>query len=227
MYAEVAVNRRVTNTFHYHIPESLAGRIAPGHLVKVSFGTAYTTGVVIDLHEQSPVPITKPVIERLDPDPAVTPAQIALARWMSEQTVTPLGMCLWLMLPPGLAKRGDSLYSLVDEAADGQSETQKRLISLLRRRGPLRGRQISHALPHTRWQNSLAGLVKRGIVRQDPLMGAPDVKPQTVQTVELAIAANRVAGIAPRLGRESRRANVLEVLLAARKHRLTLSDVMK
>ena len=30
MYAEIAVNRRVTSTFHYHIPASLSGRIAPG-----------------------------------------------------------------------------------------------------------------------------------------------------------------------------------------------------
>jgi primosomal protein N' (replication factor Y) (superfamily II helicase) len=140
MYAEVAINRRVNSTFHYHIPAELAGRIAPGHLVKISFGTAHTTGVVIALHDDSPVPLTKPILERLDPEPVVTPAQLALAQWLAEQTVTPLGMCLWLMLPPGLAKRGDLLYTLIDEDYEGQSPNQKRLLSLLQRRGPLRGR---------------------------------------------------------------------------------------
>jgi primosomal protein N' len=224
MYAEVAVNRRVSSTFHYHIPAELSGRIAPGHLVKVSFGTAQTTGIVIALHDSTPVPITKPLLERLDPEPVVTPAQLDLARWLSEQTVTSLGMCLWLMLPPGLAKRGDTLYTLVDEGAEGRSETQKRAEpSPAARR---RGRQINHALPHTDWQKSLTGLVKRGIVQQDPLLGAPDVKPKLVRTAQLAIPAERISHIAPRLGRESRRANVLEVLLTTRGRRMSLGAIL-
>jgi primosomal protein N' (replication factor Y) len=226
MYAEVAINRRVNSTFHYHIPAELAGRIAPGHLVKISFGTAHTTGVVIALHDDSPVPLTKPILERLDPEPVVTPEQLALAQWLAEQTVTPLGMCLWLMLPPGLAKRGDLLYTLIDEDYEGQSPTQKRLLSLLQRRGPLRGRQIDHALQHVRWQSALTSLVKRGIVQQDPVLGEPDVKPKMIKTARLAIPPERVAAVATRLGRESRRANVLEVLLATRGGRLNLSAVM-
>ncbi len=226
MFAEVAVNRRVNSTFHYHIPAELAGRIAPGHLVKISFGTAHTTGIVIALRDDSPVPLTKPILERLDPEPVVTPAQLALAQWLAEQTVTPLGMCLWLMLPPGLAKRGDMLYTLIDAEYEGSSATQARLLSLLQRRGPLRGRQIDHALPYTRWQNSLTSLVKRGVVQQDPLLGEPDVKPKVIKTARLAIPPERVAAVAPRLGRESRRANVLEVLLATRGGRLSLSAIM-
>ncbi len=226
MFAEVAVNRRVHNTFHYHIPSHLAGQIEPGHLVKVSFGTAHTTGIVVALHEHAPIPQTKPILERLDPLPVVTPAQLALARWLAQQTLAPLGLCLWLMLPPGIAKRGDFLYTLVEPEATELSKTQVRLVSLLQRRGPLRGRQIAHALPRVRWQSALAGLVKRGIVRQDPLLEEPDVRPKTVRTARLSISPDRIASIAPRLGRESRRANVLEVLLAARHHRLSLSAVM-
>jgi primosomal protein N' (replication factor Y) (superfamily II helicase) len=223
MFAEVAVNRRVYTTFHYHIPPGLTGDIAPGHLVKVSFGTAYTTGIVIDLHASSPIPETKPLLDRLDPVPVVTPAQLALARWLAAETLAPIGMCLWLMLPPGLAKRGDMLYTLADEAAEGQSATQTRILSLLRRRGPLRGRQLDRALPRTRWKSSVAGLIERGIVTREPVLDPPDIKPKTVRTVQLAIPPDRIDDIAPRLGRESRRANVLEVLLTMRDRRLSLS----
>lgn len=226
MFAEVAVNRPVHNTFHYHIPPSLLGQIEPGHLVKVSFGTAHTSGIVVALHEHAPIPQTKPILERLDPFPVVTPAQLALARWLSQQTLAPIGLCLWLMLPPGMGKRGDFLYTLIEPEATDLSKTQLRLISLLHRRGPLRGRQIAHALPRVRWQSALSGLVKRGIVRQDPLLEGPDVRPKTVRTARLSISPDRIASIAPRLGRESRRANVLEVLLAARHHRMALSAVM-
>ena len=130
MFAEIAVNRRVQGTFHYHIPDHLSGLIAPGHLVKVSFGTAHTTGIVVALHEHAPIPQTKPVLERLDPVPVITPAQLELARWLARETLTPLGLCLWLMLPPGIAKRGDLVYTLVQEDAADLSKTQARLVSL-------------------------------------------------------------------------------------------------
>jgi len=90
------------------------------------------------------------VLERLDPLPVVTPAQLELAAWMAEHTLTPLGTVLGLMLPPGLAKRGDTLYTLLDPEAEGQSATQIRILSLLRRRGPLRGRLLSFRAARTR-----------------------------------------------------------------------------
>ncbi|MCC6798758.1 MAG: hypothetical protein IT325_01485, partial [Anaerolineae bacterium] len=225
MFAEIAVNRPVHTTFHYHIPLELDGKIQPGHLVKVSFGTAYTSGVVVALHDTAPIPETKPVLERLDPLPVVTLAQLELAAWMAEHTLTPIGTVLGLMLPPGLAKRGDTLYTLLDPEAEGQSATQIRILSLLRRRGPLRGRQLSYALPRTRWQSSMSGLIERGTVASEPVLDPPDVKPKTIRTAQLAIPAERVQDVAPRLGRESRRANILEVLLAARGRRLSLSAI--
>src|SRR5512134_2309453 len=100
MYAEVAVNAPVRGTFHYHIPPELDGHIRPGHLVRVSFGTATQHGIVLALLENSPIEQTKPIEERLDPLPVVTEQQIELARWMSEEYLAPLGACLWLMLPP-------------------------------------------------------------------------------------------------------------------------------
>ncbi len=220
MYAEVAVNRPIRNTFHYHIPPELAGRIAPGHLVKIGFGTAYTTGIVVGLHDTTPIPKTKPIVQRLDPDPVINEAQLALARWLADHTLAPIGMCLALMLPPGLAKRGDQLYTLVEEHAETNSDAQNRLISLLQRRGPLRGRQIERALPRKRWKRSMNVLVEKGIVLQEAVLDPPDVKPKTVRTVQLAILPDQIPAIAPRLGRESRRANVLEVLLAAPGHRM-------
>lgn len=225
MYVEVAVNRPIQNTFHYHIPPELTGRLTPGHLVKIGFGTGRTTGVVLALHEATPVPKTKPVLERLDPEPVVTEAQLALARWLTEHTLAPIGLCIWLMLPPGLAKRGDMRYALIDEDAEGRSKTQKRILSLLRRRGPLRARQIDHALPRTQWKRSMTALVQSGAVQQDPVLDPPDVKPKLIRTAQLAIPPNQIPAIAPRLGRESRRANVLEVLLATRVGWMSQGDI--
>lgn len=227
MYAEVALNRPLRQTFHYHIPPHLAGQLAPGHLVKISFGTGHTTGVVMGLHDSTPVPKTKPVLERLDPEPVLTRAQLQLARWLAEHTLAPIGLCIWLMLPPGLAKQGDILYTLVDEEAEGNSDAQERIISLLRRRGPLRGKQLARALPRKNWQSSMRGLVQRGVVRQDPTLLRPDVKPKMIRTAQLAIPADRIPSITPHLGRESRRATVLEALLATDSNQMSQNELQR
>jgi primosomal protein N' len=177
-YAEVAVNVPVSMTFHYHIPPELAGRLQPGHLVRVSFGTAEQPGVVLTLSDQTPVLETKPVLELLDPMPVMDQPHIDTARWLSRETLAPLGSCLWLFLPPGIAGRSDVRLSLipahplssggeggldVDSPApqaeretkgevpaegteDNLDPTVAQLLSLLARRGPLRGRQVAAAI---------------------------------------------------------------------------------
>ncbi|MCD4687472.1 MAG: primosomal protein N', partial [Anaerolineae bacterium] len=120
---------------------------------------------------------------------------------------------------------GDTLYTLVEEDAEGKSDAQNRIISLLRRRGPLRGKQLGRALPRKNWQSSMRGLVKRGIVQQDPTLLHPDVKPKMIRTAQLTIPAARIPNVTPHLGRESRRANVLEVLLATENSQMSESEL--
>ena len=103
MYAEVLVNLPVEGTFHYHIPPDLAGRLAVGHLVEVSFGNQRAQGVVLALDQRAPVPQTKPVEALLDYLPVVDERQLALARWLSDAYLTPLADCVRLMIPPGLS----------------------------------------------------------------------------------------------------------------------------
>ena len=51
MYAEIAVNAAVNQTFHYDIPPELDGQLELGHLVQVPFGTAAQHGIVVAFHE--------------------------------------------------------------------------------------------------------------------------------------------------------------------------------
>lgn len=117
LYAEIALNQGgARQTYHYSVPDTIRP-IVVGQLVEVNFGTARAAGIVINLTENSPVPRTKPILSRLDLDPVVTPEQIELARWMSEHTLTSLGACLWLMLPGGVTRSGDRLYTLISVPA--------------------------------------------------------------------------------------------------------------
>ena len=225
-YAEVALNLGVAQSFTYHIPDELIGTLQSGHLVRVSFRTAQEAGIVVGLSDEKPDFTTKPVLERLDPQPVLTPTQLELARWLAETTLTPIGTCLWVMLPPGFTPRSDHLYTLVDTRRGGfatagspfrenppTSDAAIRLISLLQRRGPLIGKQLT-AVMGKDWRKPMKSLLEEGIVSAEATLAPPVVQPRTVKIARLMIAPEQIEGLVHRLGRESQRANVLEVLWA-------------
>ncbi|HLF91644.1 MAG TPA: hypothetical protein VI451_22055, partial [Anaerolineales bacterium] len=114
-YLQIAVHvPQVSGTFDYHLPPELEGQVQPGCLVTVPFGAQTVQGIVIGEVDVPAVPETRPVESLLDPIPAVTPAQIALAQHIAETALAPLAACLALMLPPGLAQLSDTLYTLVE-----------------------------------------------------------------------------------------------------------------
>lgn len=212
MYADVAVNRAVAATFTYHIPDTLAGKLQPGHLVRVSFRTAQESAVVIRLHNDVPHFETKDILGLLDPQPVMTENQIELAFWLMETTHTPIGHCLWLMLPPGLAPKGDSRFRLLDENAEGSSNAEKFIIGLLRRRGELKSRQIEVASPVKTWRSAAKKLIEQGIIEEQAIFSVSRVKPKTVRSARLNIPPEKIDSVALRLGRDSKPADVLEVL---------------
>src|SRR5512141_1529282 len=85
MFARLAVNLpAVSGVFDYAIPSELADRIGVGSLVTAPFGKQTVQGVVLELVERASVAETKSLESLLDPLPALTIAQIQLAKWMSE-----------------------------------------------------------------------------------------------------------------------------------------------
>ncbi len=215
-YAQVIINldAPLESSFHYHLPADLEETVQPGHLVEVEFGRRLAQGIVIALDDQSPVSETKPIIGLIMPDPVLSPVQLDLARWLSDAYLAPLIDCLRLMLPPGLSRRADVTLELVPGRDEGQrlTEAQEALVTLLRQRGDLRGRQISRQLPQEEWRPAAEQLVRRGLLRRGSVLDAPRARPKHVRTVQLAAAPRHVAAILPTLGRRSKQAEVLEWL---------------
>ena len=85
--------------YHYHLPPELEGRVFPGSLVVVPFGPKQVQGVIWRMLDAPEVPETKAVAQLLDPEPVLTPAQLALAEWLARETLAPLAACFDLMLP--------------------------------------------------------------------------------------------------------------------------------
>ena len=218
MYVEIAVNLpSVRGTFHYHLPPHLRRRVRPGHLVTAPFGPRRVQGVVVGLPRVPEVPETRPIDDLLDPEPVLTAVQLRLARWLAAQHRSSLVECLTLMLPPGLSRPGDSLYTLIAREAAAPSPSQQRLIQLLARRGPLRGRQLARSLPRLNWRRAADGLVREGVLERVAVLDPPKVRARTVRTVRLAVPAQQVAPALDNLGRPGgkaadRRGAVLEFL---------------
>ncbi|TAK22061.1 MAG: primosomal protein N' [Chloroflexota bacterium] len=112
-FADVAVGTdwgQSGRTYHYTIPDHLS--IGVGSLVIVPFGSRRLSGVVIALADSSPVSETRPIESLVDDRVALTPNQIALARWISERYAAPLIRVLALAAPPGMSRAPNERLSV-------------------------------------------------------------------------------------------------------------------
>ena len=206
MYAEIVVNaplsrRRVpyvnrtegfaalTQTFTYCIPERLAGHLTPGQLVVVPFGARRLQGIVMSLAEETKVERVKDVYEIVDPLPVLSPAQIALARWMSAYYLAPLIECVLQMFPPGLEAETRTLIALNPEAPRLVNPRPLHLQLVERVRAqpvPLdvllsdgRKREVLHAVE---------ALARRGVLLRQLVLLPPRAKEKRERLVELVEA---------------------------------------
>jgi primosomal protein N' (replication factor Y) (superfamily II helicase) len=224
-FVEIAVNvPRVSGVFHYHLPDHLEGKVRIGHLVVVPFGQQTVQGVVLQTVSTPSVPETKAVLALLDSEPVVTPAQINLAEYLSEHSLTSMALCLGMMLPPGLSQMADTLYRLTEPGEKWAAEqtplskAQSRLLDLLRERGPLRGRQITRALPHRKWQASAQALQRRGFLITEAVLQEPSVRPKTERYARLAVSKEVAKSQIDTVGRKGslaldRRRKIIEYLM--------------
>jgi primosomal protein N' (replication factor Y) len=219
MFVQVAVNvPHVSGVFDYHLPPELAGRVSTGCLVSVPFGKQTVQGIVLGLVEQAQVMETKPVYALLDDEPVINESRIRFGQMLSEATLSPLAACLALFLPPGLSQQADTLFRLVETQPETQqalSPRQNQILSLLKERGPLRGRQIDAAFPRRNWKDAARKLVKAGWLTLQPVLPAPSVHPKKARMVQLAVPPEEAEVFRDRLGKGEagkRRWRVVEFL---------------
>jgi primosomal protein N' (replication factor Y) len=201
-FVEVAVNvPQVSGEYHYHLPDELENQIRVGHLVSVPFGRRTVQGVITGFVQQPEVQSTKAVSGLIDPQAVLTGHQIQFARQLSQDSLSSLSTCIALMLPPGLAQRADVLYTPMASSHASLSETQKRLLRLLDKRGPLRGQQLERALGRMNWRAAARSLVQRKLLKAQSILPPPDVHPKYVRTAALAVPPDVAENAMPTLAR--------------------------
>ena len=100
-----------SRTFTYRVPEHLAGRVQPGHLVWVPFRSRRLQAVVLALAEHEPAFDTLDVEAFVWAQPVLTPLQIQFAHWISAYYLAPLIEALRLMLPARISQRGRTVFA--------------------------------------------------------------------------------------------------------------------
>jgi len=218
-YIEVAVNvSQVSGVFHYHLPDELKAQAQTGQLVLAPFGAQIVQGVILGPVEHPLVAQTRPILDLVDAEISLTWQQIALAKQMAADWLAPLAACISLMLPPGVDQQADLIYTAQGHLPEGLSATQQRLLKLLYQRGPLRGRQIDHAMRRVHWRAAAQALIRCGLVRTERHIPAPAVRPKLRRTVELAVSREAAQAALPDLGRPgaatlARRQAILKYLI--------------
>ncbi|MGZ6307964.1 MAG: primosomal protein N' family DNA-binding protein, partial [Ktedonobacterales bacterium] len=124
--------------FTYLVPDSLATRILPGHLVAAPFGERLIPAIVWSLDASDdatastpdtsnapaePAQPLRPIAGILLDEPLLHPTQRALAEWLADHYAAPLAATARLMLPPGLLRGLRTVLRLRESPPDTDSTT--------------------------------------------------------------------------------------------------------
>jgi primosomal protein N' (replication factor Y) len=105
VFARIALAIPVRQSFVYAVPPALDAAARPGRVVRVPFGARRTLGVLLervsaaDLAEAR----VREIEAVLSDEPVLDAHGLALARWMSEYYLCPIGGAIAAQLPGGLA----------------------------------------------------------------------------------------------------------------------------
>ena len=227
LYADVCVNtplgRRVGGggadddgefdplgqAFTYAVPDRLAGRLKPGHLAWVPFRGRRLQAVVLKLGDVPPDFDTHEIISLVWAQPLLTPAQIALAYWISDTYLAPLIESLRLMLPVGLSQRGRTV--LVRTQKPAPPDLTATQAALLARIAQSEGEwaEVSKGLRGVTQKADLQPLLTKELVTQEVAFPSPPPRPKTDRQVRLLADAEAIARALPTLGRASKQAEAL------------------
>ena len=102
LIVDIAVGVSVNKTFHYRASEEMHERLVEGSRVLVPFGSRTMTGTVLGFPEKSNAVGLKTIIEVLESP--LTPDLLALAHWMADYYLYPLGLTIESVVPKALSR---------------------------------------------------------------------------------------------------------------------------
>ncbi|MFW5968040.1 MAG: primosomal protein N' [Persicimonas sp.] len=118
MYAQIAVDIPLFEALTYEVPEALAERLEPGHLVQVPFRNRAKTGLVMavddELQDESLASKLRPIVDLVDAEPLVGAKHLEFLQFIADYYLAPIGQVVRLALPSFVRLEGMKRYRLVE-----------------------------------------------------------------------------------------------------------------
>ncbi len=229
-YAEVAVNSPIAQrrTYSYNIPPGLT--IVPGQAVWVPFGLRVIQGIVLELTDFPAVDQTRDLAGIIDPKPLLAAFQIDLARWISEQYLSPIFDAISLMLPPGFEQKLVTYLELTgrdpssDELRDMLPDERSVLRELVQGRQALA--TVEKSLGKRRTRAATESLQRKGLVAVCTELDRARLKPKIVCHVKLGVSPAEAIEAAATL-KSTKQAALLRFLTAGDQKSVQLNEAVK
>ena len=180
MILRIAIPSPLRRLFDYLPPEGIESAPAPGTRVLVPFGRSKSIGILVEVSDQSELPIErlKPMIKLLDSEPLLSTSVLSLLAWASGYYHHPPGEVYHAALPVSLRKgkstklRATFQWSLTPEGERLDPETlsraprQRQLLKLLASHPQgMDGDHLNQCAQN--WTASMQRLVEMGLVKKD------------------------------------------------------------
>ncbi len=194
-YAEVSVNSPVAQrrTFSYTIPPGLA--IDVGQAVWVPFGNKLLQGIVLELSHYPAVEETREIAGVIEPRPLLSPSQVLLASWLSEQYLSPLFDAVALMLPPGFERKVVTFIcsppTIPEHYVTSLTPRQKNVLELVWREGKVSLRELERKLGAKQARLITSQLIAQGLVVRNYEIERVKIKPKKVPYLRLIVKASQ------------------------------------
>jgi primosomal protein N' (replication factor Y) len=223
--------------FTYRVPDELRAFVHPGQLVWAPLRRQRVQGVVLHVYAWDDPPlrssglppasailadpkVIRDLIDLADPEAALTPAQLLLARWVSETYRAALYECLALMLPTGVAQESEptwraSAAGFVVELGT-LPEKERATLYFLRRSGETSERDLRDALrgSDAELRELYTALFERGLALRGARLSSPKARPRLERMVRLAVPLEHVEQAITTLTRSPKQRAALATLAA-------------
>jgi primosomal protein N' (replication factor Y) len=163
-------------------------------------------------------PVLRDLVDVADPEAALAPAQVRLARWLSQRYRVPLYDALALMLPPGVAQESEPTWRATPAGMAAElgalPERERAVLYFLRQRGELTERNLRGALRggDSELRETYAALLERGMATRGAAISRPRARPRTERMARLLVAPPALDQAIDGLARAPKQRAVLEFL---------------
>lgn len=239
LLANVALRAHITDPiFTYRVPPRLHALARLGQLVWAPLRRQQVQGIIVELYRPmhddvpglssiQPAPgapgefdqITlRDLADVADPEATLTPAQIQLARWISDYYRTPLYDALALMLPPGVGQESEPVWQATTAGLAAElgalPERERAVLYFLRQRGPTSERELRKALrgSDTDLRQTYAALQERGLAARGTLLSRARARPRIEHLARLLVPAERIPSVLESLAQAPKQQAVISFL---------------